>query len=218
MTQQIRTFLVDDHPLMRKGLRLVIEDQPDMQVVGEAGDRASALAQIEQLQPDIVLMDIRLPNGSGVQATEEIKRLAPNIQVLMLTQNDDLHSLRQSLAAGASGYVLKLSGIDTLLVAIRAAMTGSLYFDPKVRELVTHSLQHRAKPQAAPSSPALSEREQEVLRQLALGYSHKEIAAALDISPKTVETYRQRACEKLGLQGRTAILRHAVQQGWLEDA
>lgn len=218
MNKNLRIYLVDDHPIVRQGLRMIIENQTDLEVVGETGHVATALQQIADLQPDVVVMDLRLPNGDGAKATEAIKRASPHIQVLVLTQNHDLLSLREAMAAGASGYLVKVSAVDTLITAIRAAAAGSLYFDPLIKSLVTGTFQPPpSEGKAPPTAPDLSEREEAVLRLLALGYSHKEIAVELAIGVKTVETYRHRACEKLGLQNRNAIVRYASQRGWLNN-
>lgn len=216
MNKLLRIYLVDDHPVVRQGLRLVIEKQDDMQVIGESGDVATALAQIAELQPDVVVMDLRLPNGDGIKATEAVKQAAPHIQVLVLTQNDDLDSLQHAVAAGASGYLLKLSAIETLVAALRAAAAGSLYFDPKIKALVASTMQPPNDPPQ--KTVELSSREEEVLRLIALGRSYKEIAAELNIGVKTVESYRYRACEKLELKSRSAIIRYAGQRGWLNNS
>lgn len=216
MKKKLRIYLVDDHPIVRQGLRLVIEKQTDMQVIGESGDVAKALAQIAELQPDVVVMDLRLPNGDGIKATEAVKQAAPHIQVLVLTQNDDLDSLQQAVAAGASGYLLKLSAVETLVAALRAAAAGSLYFDPQIKALVASTMQPTS---AAPKKhEELSSREEEVLRLIARGRSYKEIAAELNIGVKTVESYRYRACEKLELKSRSAIIRYASLRGWLNNS
>ncbi|HMV87518.1 MAG TPA: response regulator transcription factor [Blastocatellia bacterium] len=216
MKKTLRIYLVDDHPIVRQGLRMVIEKQKDMRVIGESGDVTTATAQIAELQPDVVVMDLRFPNGDGIQATEAVKRNAPHIQVLVLTQNDDLDSLQQAIAAGASGYLLKLSAVESLIPALRAAAAGSLYFDPQIKALVTSTFQ--PPPNVSQKQVELSGREKDVLRLLAQGLSYKEIAAELDIGVKTVESYRYRACEKLELRSRSAIIRYAGQHGWLHDA
>jgi two-component system, NarL family, response regulator NreC len=217
MKKTMRIYLVDDHPAVRHGLHLVIEKQRDMQIIGENGDLEIALAQIMEMQPDVVVMDLRLPNGDGVKATEVIKRAAPHIQVLILTQNDDLVSLQQTVAAGASGYLLKISAAETLVAALRAAAAGSLYFDPQIKSMAASIFQPSSA--TTPNFPQaeLSSREADVLRLLAQGYSYKEIASQLVIGVKTVESYRQRACEKLSLSSRSEIIRFASQHGWLNN-
>jgi DNA-binding NarL/FixJ family response regulator len=211
---KIRVFIVDDHTILRDGLRALIEVQPDLCVVGEAADGDVALAGVAELQPDVVVMDISMPRLGGADATEQIRRACPAVRVLALTAHENGEYVQLLLEAGASGYLLKRAAASDLVRAIRAVAAGHLYLDTTV----SHD-QHT--PQApAPlkrSQPALSEREADVLRMIALGHSMKEMASSLDLSPRTIETYKKRAMEKRDLGSRADIVRFALEQGWLKD-
>ncbi|MFO0847223.1 MAG: response regulator transcription factor [Gemmataceae bacterium] len=208
---QLRVFVADDHPVVRGGLRGLIDAQPDMAVVGEAYDGTTAAGQVVAVRPDVVVMDVSMPGGGGAAATERIRRAAPGVKVLALTAHEDRGYLRLMLAAGASGYVLKRAAAAELVRAIRCVAGGEVYLDPAVAgELLP----------AAPADPPaveLSDRETEVVRLIALGYSNKEIAARLGLSVKTVETYKARSLEKLGLHSRVDLVRYATRRGWLAD-
>jgi len=210
----IRIVLADDHSVVRAGLRALIEAQPDMEVVGEAGDGDVALTQVEAAQPDLVVMDLSMPKLNGLEATEQLRELAPVARVLILSIHEDVTYLRRALEAGATGYVLKRGATETLISAIRAVGRVEVYLDPALGATLAERVvggNGRAPGQAA----ALSEREGGVLRLIAEGYSNKEIAARLDLSVKTVETYKARAMEKLSLSSRVDIVRYANEQGWL---
>lgn len=212
---KLQIFLVDDHVMLRQGLRAVIASQPDMIVVGEAENEAEALAAIAQLQPDLVIMDIRLRDSSGIQITEQIKRDFPQIHVLMLTQFEDRLYLQQALKAGAKGYLLKFSAAETILMAIRALAAGNTFLDSHLMEKMMNLKQEQMASADINLDVDLSPREEEVLRLLALGNSNKEIAEELNIALTSVETYRYRARVKLNLKKRTDIIHYAVQRGWL---
>ncbi len=210
----IRILLADDHSVVRAGLRAFIEAQPDMEVVGEAGDGAAALALFAATQPDLVVMDLSMPELNGLEATERLRAHAPGARVLFLSVYEDALSLRRAMAAGAAGYVLKRSEAETLISAIRAVVRGEVFLDPAFdAALLERAVGDRAGAAGPPA--ALSEREGGVLRLIAQGYSNKEIAARLDLSVKTVETYKARAMEKLALSSRVDIVRYANAQGWL---
>lgn len=212
---KIRVFIVDDHTILREGLRALIEVQPDLCVVGEASDGDLALPGVVATQPDVVVMDISMPRMGGAQATEEIRRSCPGVRLLALTAHEDGEYVQMLLKAGASGYLLKRVAASDLVRAIRAVAAGHLYLDTTVGN-------ENARPQAsAPAHPprtALSERESDVLRLIALGHSMKQMASSLELSPRTLETYKRRAMEKCALQNRADIVRFALKQGWLRDA
>lgn len=214
---KLRVFLVDDHAAMREGLKLLINAQPDMEVIGQAGDGRTALQRVPESRPEVVVMDISLPVLNGVQVTEGIKRLYPGVRILALTRHRDLGYLRQVMQAGASGYVLKQAAADALVGAIRTIAAGGTYLDPELASRVMNGYLGRQPSREVSQQAELSEREVEVIRLIAWGRSNKEIAAHLGISVKTVEYHKSRAMEKLSLHSRTDIVRYAVQQGWLQD-
>ena len=211
-----RIFLADDHAVVREGLKALINAQPGMTVVGEAGDGLSACEQVAGLRPDVVVMDVSMPGLTGSQATARIKRECPAVRVLALTVHEDKGYIRQLLAAGAAGYVLKRAAPEELVHAIRVVAAGKVYLDPDMAGKVVGGFVRQPASGSTPGGE-LSEREAEVAQQTAAGYSNKEIAASMVLSIKTVETYRARAMEKLGLQSRSDLVRYAVQQGWLRD-
>ena len=212
----VRVFLADDHAIVREGLKALINAQAGMTVVGEAADGDLACERIPALRPDVVVMDVSMPGMSGSQATARLRQECPNIRVLALTVHEDKGYIRQLLAAGAAGYVLKRTAPEELIRAIRTVADGGIYLDPSMAGKVVGGFVRQLLNADRPNGE-LSEREEAVARQTAAGHSNKEIAAGLDLSIKTVETYRARAMEKLGLHGRAALVRYAVQQGWLQD-
>ena len=212
----LRILLADDHTIVRQGLKLLIDDQPDMGVIGEAADGDAVLLQANALNPDIVVMDISMPGMNGLIATRMLKRRQPHVAVLALTRHDEDTYLEELLRAGASGYVLKQSAPTALLRAIRAVAAGGVYIDPAINSRVADGLLAGDAP-SSPSPAAISEREREVLRLIAIGHSNKEVAAQLKISVKTVEVHKANAMRKLGLAGRVDVIRYAVLQGWLYD-
>ena len=213
MTRTLRIVLVEDQTILRQSLRVLVEAEPDLEVVGEAGDGGEGVRQAELLRPDVVVMDVSMPQMDGVQATEAIRRAFPDVKVVILSVHETRGHVRRALQAGASGYVVKRSAAEVLIQALRAVATKGVYLDPIVAPVLVAD--SRPLPDATPSGEELSEREAEVLRLIARGYANKEIAAQLDVSVKTVETFKARAMEKLGLRSRVDIVRHAVAQGWL---
>lgn len=213
--KKLRILLADDHKMVRDGLRLLIDGQPDMRVVGEAANGREVLQQARGLKPDVVVMDLSMPELNGLQATERLKAESPEIKVVAMTANEDESYLRQLVKVGAAGYVLKRSAGDELVKAIGAVAKGGVYFE------ATLAGKALAKQMAGGRSESgameLSDREKEVLVMLAWGYSNKEIAAQLALSVKTVETYKVRIGEKLGLRSRTQMVQHALRQGWLNE-
>jgi DNA-binding NarL/FixJ family response regulator len=219
-TQTIKLLLADDHAIVRDGLRSLIEQQTDMEIIGEAADGAEAVASACSLRPDVVVMDVSMPQVNGIEATRRIRKECPETRVLALTMHEDRTTLRQVLEAGASGYTLKRAAGQELLAAIRAVAADGVYLHPLVAGKVVGGYVRRgsgAEPTQQKDSDLLSEREREVVRLLAHGYSNKEVAAQLEISVKTVETYRARVGEKLGLQSRSEMVRYALAQGWLKE-
>jgi DNA-binding NarL/FixJ family response regulator len=214
---KLRVLLADDHEMMREGLKLLVNRQTDMEAVGEADNGRAAVALARELKPDVVVMDISMPEMDGLKATERLKALCPEIKVLTLTRHADDAYLRKLLKAGASGYLLKKSASGELVRAIRAVASGGIYLDPTMTGRVISDVFESRAARGTPPSKDLSAREEEVLRLLAWGYAHKEIAARLDISAKTVEVYKTRAMEKLGMTNRIDIVRYALLQGWLQD-
>ncbi|MGE5224352.1 MAG: response regulator transcription factor [Omnitrophica WOR_2 bacterium] len=214
---KLKIVLADDHLVVREGLRLLINSQPDMEVVGEAGDGQSALTKALDLQPQVVVMDLSMPELSGIIATRRLKEKAPKIQVLALTVHEDKSYLRELLQAGASGYVLKRSAGNELINAIHVVAGGGVYLDP----LLVGPLIGKAPPNPSVESETpenvLSLRESEVARLIAKGYSNREIADQINVSVKTVETYKYRVMEKLHFKSRADIVRYALKHGWLQE-
>jgi DNA-binding NarL/FixJ family response regulator len=215
VSDKLRIFLADDHAVVREGLKTLINDQPDMEVVGEAADGVTAVEETVKLRPDIALLDLSMPGKSGIEATSLIRSRAPVVRVLNLTVHEDKSYIRQALDAGASGYVLKRAAATELIGAIRAVAGGGTYIDPALTFKLIPGVSRPGGDFA--SSVTLSEREEEVLRLMAQGYSNKEISARLDVSVKTVETYKARSFEKLGLKGRVELIQYALRCGWLQE-
>jgi DNA-binding NarL/FixJ family response regulator len=217
MTSELRVLLADDHATVRQGLKLLINSQPDMGVVGEASDGSDGLQQAKALKPDIVVMDISMPGVNGLIATRTLKRVQPDVAIIALTRHEDETYLEELLRAGASGYVLKQSPPVEFLQAIRAVAAGGVYLDPAMTSRVADGLLAKTAELARGPRTAISERESEVLRLIAVGYSNKEVAGQLNISVKTVEVHKANAMRKLGLTGRVDVVRYGVLQGWLYD-
>jgi DNA-binding NarL/FixJ family response regulator len=214
---KFRILVADDHETLREGLKLIINRQPDMEVVGEAEDGGETLLKARSLVPDVVVMDLSMPNANGLRATETIRQTCPDTRILALTRHSEQGYVQEMLRAGASGYVLKQSRPAEMLKAIRTVAAGGSYVDPALagRTMATSG---RRQP-AANGAPVqtLSSREREVLRLIAWGYSNKEIAARLSLSVKTIESHKANAMRKLDVSSRIEIVRYALLQGWLED-
>ena len=216
--KKLRILLADDHKMLREGLRVLLDSQPGMQVVGEAASGKEVLVKADELNPDLVVMDLSMPELNGLQATTLLRTRHPGIKVVVLTAHEDESYLTQLCKAGASGYVLKRSAGDELVQAIRLAAAGQVYLAPALAGKALARLATGATAGQETTNAALSEREKDVLRRLAWGYSNKETADELKVSVKTVETYRVRIAEKLGLRSRTQLVKYALRQGWLNDA
>jgi two-component system response regulator NreC len=209
-----RIVLADDHPLLRQGLRQVIEAEPDLEVSGEAGSGEEAIRVVAATRPNVLLLDITMPGGGGIGALEPIRAAWAATRVLILTMHEDAEYLRVALASGATGFLLKSAVPSVLVAAIRAVHQGRTYVDPVLAGAALRGVLG-APGRSARRGPAalLSPREIEVLGQLALGYTNKEIAARLSVGVKSVETYRARLSEKLGLSGRAELVRYAMENG-----
>ncbi|HJQ09425.1 MAG TPA: response regulator transcription factor [Gemmatimonadaceae bacterium] len=214
----VRVVLADDHPIVRDGLRRLVNTQADMRVVGEAENGEAACQTARLLAPDVLVMDLSLPQLSGAEATVRVRRESPDVKVLVLTVHEERQYLTQLLRAGASGYVLKRAAPAELVRAIRTVAAGGTYIDESLTGTVIEGYLDAEKTAEKDADEALSDREREVLVRIARGYSNKEIAGDLGLSVKTVETYKARVAEKLGLRTRVEIVRFAARHGWLEDS
>ena len=217
-TIPLRVLLADDHVTVRHGLKLLIDDQPDMKVVSEASDGAEALQRALALKPDVVVIDISMPGMNGLVATRKLKELQPDAVIVILTRHGDDAYLQELLRAGVAGYVLKQSASTELLQAIRVAAAGRQYLDSALTARVTAGFLGKEGKRPNRATATLTEREADVLRLIAAGHSNKEIALRLVLSVKTVETHKANATRKLGLSGRVDIVKYAVLQGWLSNA
>jgi DNA-binding NarL/FixJ family response regulator len=210
----IRVLLVDDHSVVRSGLRLLLDAQDDIETVGEAGDMRTAVFETRALKPDVILMDMVMPGGSGIDATTAVLKEHPDAKVLVLSMQDDPSYVREAFAVGASGYVLKEAADAEVVAAIREVAAGGRYVHPALgARLVAAEAEDRRRAEADP----LSDREREVLRLLALGHTNQEIAKMLYISVRTAETHRAHIMQKLRLQTRAELVRYALEQGLLEE-
>lgn len=210
----VRVALVDDHPVVLAGIRALLQGVPEVELVGEANTGATGLKAIRDSSPDIAVIDLSLPDISGMELARQIRRQFPDVKIIALTVHEDRAYVHPVLEAGAKGYLLKRSAADELLRAIRAVNRGDIYLDPTIAD------------KAAVNAPALaasddddggelSRREEDVLRLVAQGFSNKQIAGQLEVSVKSVETYKARAAEKKALRSRADIVRYGIRQGWL---
>ena len=202
---------------MREGLSSLLMSQPDINVIAQAENGREAIQLVEKLHPDVVVMDVSMPELNGIQATERLKGCCLKTKVLALTAYDDNGYLRQLLEAGASGYVLKRAAAEELVKAIRVVAAGGVYLDPALAGKVVSGYVGKKKLRGALQGSGLSEREEEVMRLVAWGYTNKEVASYLNISVKTVETHKTNLMEKLDLKGRADVVRYALRQGWLRE-
>jgi DNA-binding NarL/FixJ family response regulator len=214
---ELRIFLADDHAVVREGLKALVNAQPDMEVMGEAADGEAACAAVLQLLPDVVVLDVSMPGMSGAGAAARMRQECPQVKVLALTVHEDRGYLRQLLEAGAVGYVLKRAAAEELIRAIRTVAAGGVYLDPALAGKVVGGFVRKPSGKVATVEGELSDRESTVVRLIAAGHSNKEIAGQLEISVKTVETYKTRSLEKLGLHSRADLVRYALQRGWLHE-
>lgn len=214
-TRPIRLLLVDDHPVVRKGTRELLEGESDLTVLGEAGNGLEAIALARELRPDVILMDVSMPQMNGIEATKAIKAEHPSVGVLVLTSYDDDAYVFALLEAGAAGYLLKNASEDDLLGAVRAVAAGESALHPSIARKVLERFSAQATP-TTPPEDELSSRELEVLRVAAAGYTNKEIARDLDISPRTVQVHLANIFSKLGVGSRTEAVLHGIKRGWID--
>jgi two-component system, NarL family, response regulator NreC len=214
---KIRVLIADDHAILRAGLRMLIDSQPDMVVVAEAQDGVVAVERVLEKHPDVAILDLTMPRSGGLDALHKIVKAEPAPRVLLLTMHEDPAYFRTALAGGAAGYVLKKSVDADLLSAIRAVHKGRRYVDPEFADVLVHEAfgGRTRKAEATEGSNVLSERERQVLKLVAEGFSSREIADQISISTKTVEAYRARFVDKLGLKSRAEIVQYALNLGFL---
>jgi DNA-binding NarL/FixJ family response regulator len=208
-----RLLLVDDHAVVRSGLRMLLENEHEIEIVGEAGNAAEAIEAATRLKPNLILMDIGLPDLSGIDATREIKKRLPDVSIVALTIHEDEEYFFKMLEAGASGYVPKRAAPEELLTAIRAAAMGQVYLYPSLAKLLVRDFLSGGRPADEQVPSGLTEREQEILTYLAEGANNEEIATSLVISPKTVARHRENIMRKLNLQSRSELVRYAIRKG-----
>jgi two-component system response regulator NreC len=213
MNQTPRVLLADDHAVLRAGLRLLLTSEKEFDVVGEAASGTETLTLAEKLQPDLILLDLNMPALSGLDSLPALRKISPASKILILTMHDDPQYLRQALKHGASGYVLKKAADAELLSAMRAVLRGEVYVHPSMTRVLLEDMLPGTQSANENLWDSLSEREREVLKMVAVGHTSAEIAATLNLSAKTVETYRARGMEKLGLRSRAMLVKFALQEG-----
>lgn len=216
MGNKLRILIAEDHATVREGIKLLVDAQPDMEVIGEADNGDDAVAEAMRLKPDIVLMDISMPKMNGLRATKKLRKFSSAIKILTLTRHSDDGYIQQLITAGANGYVLKQSAPSDLINAIRVVADGKAYLDPALTNKVMGGYA-RSSSLRGENKNQISDRESEVLRLIALGYSNKEIGVNLDLSVKTIEVHKANAMRKLGISSRIDIVRYAIFQGWMQD-
>ena len=209
----LRVVLVDDHAVVRSGLRMLLASEPDIDIIGEAGTAEEAIASVAELMPDVVLMDIGLPDKSGIEVTQEIKKKLPSVAVVALTIHEDEEYFFKMLEAGASGYVPKRAAPEELVTAIQAAALGEVYLYPSMAKLLVRDYLAGESAPKDRDGNSLTNREEEVLSYLAEGESNDEIGKKLVISPKTVARHRENIMQKLNLRSRTELVRYAIRKG-----
>ena len=218
MDAPTRILLAEDHNTVREGIKMLVNAQPDMEVVGEAADGRAAITEARRLVPDLLVMDISMPELNGLKATEKLRQEFPDMKILTLTRHTDDGYLQQLIKAGVNGYVLKQSAPTELINAIRTVTSGRSYIDSELTQRVLGGYAGRLPgPLRGEGSQQVSGRESEVIRLIAWGYSNKEIASRLNLSVKTIEAHKANAMRKLNMRSRIDIVRHAILQGWLED-
>lgn len=215
---KIRILLADDHTILRAGLKMIVNKQPDMEVVGEAQDGRQAIHEAQRLQPDIILMDITMPDINGIEATKQIKRSLPDIRILILTMHEHDEYVFQALRAGASGYMLKEAADTELITALHVIQSGQFYLSPAAQSVMVGDYLQRVRTgEEKDSYSSLTEREREILKLVAEGHTNNQIAERLIISPKTVDTHRTHIMDKLNLHSRAELVKYAMRRGLLED-
>ena len=218
MEGMTRILLAEDHNTVREGIKMLVNAQPDMEVIGEAADGRAAIAETRRLEPDLLVMDISMPEMNGLKATEKLRQEFPDLKILTLTRHTDDGYLQQLIKAGVNGYVLKQSAPTELINAIRTVTSGRSYVDSELTHRVLGGYAGRASTVLRGEGPQqVSDRESEVMRLIAWGYSNKEIASRLNLSVKTIEAHKANAMRKLNMRSRIDIVRYAILQGWLEE-
>ena len=220
-TADIRVVIADDHPIVREGLRALIDAHAGLRVVGVAADGDEAIRRTRELQPDVLLLDVSMPGLNGVEVAERVVRECSRVHVLVLTMHEERGYVTRMLRAGVAGYVLKATASAELVRAIETVAKGGSYVDPSLAATLFATSSSRPERRLSPNGAApiveLTPRETDVLRLVALGHSNKEIAAALSISVKTVETHKANGMGKLGLPNRAALVRFGMEVGWLQN-
>ena len=214
---RIRVVLADDHPVVLAGIRTLLNADPEVELVGEATDGGEALPMIRAIMPDVAVIDVSMPGLNGLELTERVTAECPGTRVLVLTVHEDAAYVQPLMRAGARGYLLKRSAAEDLLRAVRAVASGGVYLDPSIAgHALAESSGSDGRPGTVEGREPLSPREAETLRLIAQGFSNKEIARRIDVSVKSVETYKARAAEKLGLRTRAEIIRYGAAHGWFD--
>jgi two-component system response regulator NreC len=215
--KKLSILLVEDHIMVREGIKLLINSQPDMKIVGEAKNGEEVIGLVKELTPDVVVMDISMPKVNGLEATKKIKKICPEAKILTLTRHKDDGYLQQLIQAGVSGYVLKQSTPSELIRAIHHIAEDKSYIDPALTRKVFGGYVGKNIPLRGEGKAELTARESEVLRLIARGYSNKEIANHFKLSVKTIESHKANSMRKLNMDSRVDIIRYAILQGWLEE-
>jgi two-component system response regulator NreC len=210
---KIRLLLVDDHEIVRAGLRMLFLAEPDMSIVGEAGSGQEALNLVRELKPDVVLMDVAMPGMTGIEATRQIKETSPDTAVLALTMYEDEQYFFEMLHAGAAGYIPKRAAPDDLVSAIRVVSAGNVFLYASLAKYLVNEVLNQPATEKGPSVEELTAREREVLIQIAEGYTNREIAEHLVISPKTVDRHRENIMRKLNFHNRVELVKYAIEKG-----
>jgi len=213
MNEPIKLLIVDDHPIVRRGLRMCLGQHPHVQILGEAGDGREALQLAHQLKPEVILMDIDMPQMNGLAVTDLLRREMPEVKVLILSMYSNTDYVMRIIQCGARGFVLKESAPEEVLQAIQAVHAGASHFSPEVARVALNQVVKGNNNEAAAPLPRLTNREREVLHYIAEGFSNKEIACQLDIGVRTVETHRERIMRKLDIHSIAGLTRFAIQQG-----
>ena len=208
-----KILLVDDHKILRDGLCSLLKETPDMDVVGEAADGRTAIRLVHDLSPDVVIMDISMPDLNGIDATRRINADYPDVKIVALSMHHDKHFVSEIFKAGASGYLVKDSAFDELENAIRIVVDGKTYMNPQVANLVIESLVSQSSPSCRQSLSLLTEREREVLQLISEGRSTKQVAADLNVSAKTVESHRRQVMGKLNIRNVAELTKYAIREG-----
>ena len=216
MREKTRIILADDHPIVLNGLRNLVQAEDDLDLIGEASSGTTALNLIRETKPDVAVIDISMPELNGIALARRLADEMPSVRVLVLTLHEDLAFVRQAVQAGVRGYVLKRSAAECLIQAIHAVVVGGVYVDPAIANRMFCANPKRWQKNSA-IGPDLTEREAEVLKLVALGFTNKEIARQLDVGVKSIETYKARGAAKLGLKTRAELVRYASGQGWLTE-